>query len=119
MSQRDSEAGQRPVDGDGVATLPCPVARTLAVVGAPGAFLIVRDLLLHPSRRFQDFAAAQPGMSPNTLSARLKKLQAEGVLETRRYSDHPPRFEYVLTDKGRALGPVIRAMREWGSRFTE
>jgi DNA-binding HxlR family transcriptional regulator len=94
----------------------CPVARTLDVIGERWAILLLRDLLLNEARRFQDFAEALPGIPPNTLSARLKRLEAAGIVERRLYQQHPPRAEYVLTAKGRELGPIVAAMRKWGNR---
>ncbi len=96
--------------------MPCPVARTLDVIGERWAILMLRDLLLNEARRFVDFTEALPGIPPNTLSARLKQLEAAGVVERRLYEQHPPRAEYVLTAKGRELGPIVAAMREWGNR---
>ena len=57
-----------------------------------------------------------PGIPPNTLSDRLKMLEENGIVERAFYDQHPPRADYVLTDKGRELGPVIRAMRDWGTK---
>ncbi len=74
----------------------------------------MRDLLLNPSRRYQDLMDSLAGISPNTLSDRLRMLEENGIVERRFYEKHPPRAEYVLTEKGRALGPVIAAMRDWG-----
>ncbi len=96
--------------------LPCPVARTLDIIGERWTMLILRDLILAGPRRFQDFQRAFPAMSPNTLSARLKRLEGAGVIERRFYASHPPRAEYLLTAKGRALGPALAALRDWGSR---
>jgi DNA-binding HxlR family transcriptional regulator len=95
----------------------CPVARALDVVGEKWSLLILRDLFLHGPRRFQDFERSLTGVAPNTLSARLKTLEAEGVIANRLYAQHPPRYEYFLTDKGRALGPVLKALRAWGERY--
>lgn len=94
----------------------CPVARTLDVIGDRWAILVLRDLLLFDARRFQDFVEALPGIPPNTLSARLKRLEAAGIVERRLYEQHPPRAEYFLTAKGRELGPIVAAMRKWGNR---
>jgi len=96
--------------------LPCPIARTLDIIGERWTILLLRDLLLRGPRKFQDFQAAFPAMSPNTLSARLKTLEDKGIVERQFYADHPPRAEYRLTDKGRLLGPVLRALRDWGSK---
>jgi DNA-binding HxlR family transcriptional regulator len=96
----------------------CPVARAMDIIGERWAPLILRDLLLHKSRRFQDFQEALPGIAPNTLSERLKALEGHGIIARRQYEDHPPRFEYVLSDKGKTLGPIIKALRDWGARHT-
>lgn len=95
----------------------CPVARTLDVVGEKWTLLILRDLFLHETRRFQDFQTGLSGIAPNTLSARLKSLEARGIIGHRLYSQHPPRPEYMLTEKGRALSPILLAMRDWGTRY--
>jgi len=95
----------------------CPVARALDVVGEKWTLLILRDLFRHEARRFQDFQTALSGIAPNTLSARLKSLEADGIIHRRLYCQHPPRPEYMLTEKGRSLGPILLALRDWGTRF--
>ena len=92
----------------------CPVARTLDVIGERWTILLLRDLFLHGPRRFQDFQESLAGVAPNTLSARLKDLETQGLVARKLYSDHPPRLEYHLTEKGKSLGPVLKAIREWG-----
>jgi DNA-binding HxlR family transcriptional regulator len=94
--------------------LRCPIARSLEVVGDRWALLIVRDLFTDGPLRFQDLQRRLRGASPNTLSARLKALEAEGVVERRFYAQHPPRADYRLTAKGRSLGPVLKVLRDWG-----
>jgi len=94
--------------------LKCPIAWTLDIIGERWTILILRDLLRSGPCRFQDFQRAFPGLSPNTLSARLKTLEDHGVVARRFYEEHPPRAEYSLTEKGRALGPVLKALLEWG-----
>jgi DNA-binding HxlR family transcriptional regulator len=94
--------------------LDCPVARTLDLIGDRWTILILRDLLRYRTRRFQDLSDAFPGLTPSVLSGRLKELEEGGVIESRLYSDHPPRSEYLLTDKGRSLGSVLRALKQWG-----
>ncbi len=96
--------------------LRCPVARTLDIIGDRWTILILRDLLLEGPRRFQDFEASLTGISPNTLSARLKTLEQNDIVVRRFYEEHPPRADYVLTDKGRALGPVLKSLLEWGRK---
>jgi len=97
----------------------CPVARTLDLIGERWTILLLRDLLLHGPRRFQDFQASLPGVAPNTLSARLKAMEDSGLVSRTLYSERPPRLEYVLTAKGKSLGPVVKAMREWGSKHVD
>ncbi len=94
----------------------CPIAACLNVVGEKWTFLIVRDLLSGPLR-FSELQDRLPGISPNLLSARLRTLQLQGVVERRQYRELPPRVEYSLTPKGQALQPVLAAMMEWGAKF--
>ncbi len=98
--------------------LNCPVARTLDIIGERWAILILRDLFLQGPRKFQDFESSLAGISPNTLSARLKRLEEAGIINRRFYEEHPPRAEYLLTPKGRELGPVMKLLRAWGEKHT-
>jgi DNA-binding HxlR family transcriptional regulator len=97
----------------------CPVAQTLNLIGERWTLLLLRDLLLHGPRRFQDFQDSLSGVAPNTLSARLKEMEDNGLLFRQLYSERPPRVEYVLTDKGRSLGPIVRAMQQWGQKHLD
>jgi DNA-binding HxlR family transcriptional regulator len=90
----------------------CSIAKTLDVVGEWWTLLILRDAF-RGTRRFDDFQASL-GMARSVLTARLHKLTDAGVLDKRQYSEHPPRHEYELTQKGRALFPVITALQRWG-----
>src|SRR3989454_8726042 len=93
----------------------CPVAKSLEVVGDRWTLLLVRDLL-RGSRRFQDLQQSLAGIPPNILSGRLKLMEEYALVARRFYSEHPPRAEYALTDKGRELGVVVGALAAWGSR---
>jgi DNA-binding HxlR family transcriptional regulator len=93
----------------------CPVAKTLEVIGDRWTLLVVRDLL-RGTKRFQDLLETLPGIAPNILSARLKLMEEHGLIGRRFYSDHPPRAEYGLTDRGRELGTVVGALAAWGGR---
>jgi len=95
----------------------CPVARTLDIIGERWTILILRDLLRKGPRRFQDFQQSLSGVSPNTLSARLKTLEEHGIIVRKFYEEHPPRAEYLLTEKGLMLGPVLKALLEWGQKY--
>jgi DNA-binding HxlR family transcriptional regulator len=96
----------------------CPIARALDVVGERWTILILRELLRFGPRKFHEFQRGLPGISANTLSARLKRLEDSGIVERRFYEQHPPRAEYVLTDKGTELRPVLKALFDWGQRHT-
>jgi DNA-binding HxlR family transcriptional regulator len=96
----------------------CPVARTLDLIGERWSLLILRDLFLSGPRRFQDFQESMDGLAPNILSARLKDLEENDLVVRRLYSEHPPRLEYHLSDKGRSLGPVLKALKQWGEQHT-
>ena len=99
------------------ATIYCPVICTSEAMGARWTPLILRDLLLYGARRFQDLQDSVSGIAPTTLSNCLKALEQHGIVERRFYTQHPPRAEYVLTEKGHDLGPVVRAMRDWGEKY--
>jgi DNA-binding HxlR family transcriptional regulator len=95
----------------------CSIARTLNVIGEWWTVLILRDAFRGTSR-FDDFHASL-GIARSVLTARLRKLTEQGVLERRAYSEHPPRYEYHLTEKGRALYPVIVSMLQWGDVWAQ
>jgi DNA-binding HxlR family transcriptional regulator len=94
--------------------LPCPIACTLDLIGERWSMLILRDLITIGPRKFKDFEASFPACGPATLSARLKHLETAGLIARRFYEQHPPRAEYVLTQKGETLRPVLRELRDWG-----
>ena len=94
--------------------MPCPIARSLERVGEWWSILIIRDAL-HGFTRFDEFQKSL-NIAPNMLTRRLSALVDAGLLERRRYSERPPRYEYILTDMGRDFRPVIVAMFAWGNR---
>lgn len=94
----------------------CPVARTLDVIGDRWTLLVLRDVA-NGITKYSDLLESLKGISPNLLAQRLKRLEKEGVLERSFYSDHPPRAEYKLTQKGRDLRPVLSSMAEWGFKY--
>ncbi len=95
----------------------CPVARTLNILGERWTLLIIRDMLAFKKTRFSELLNSLPGLSPNLLSQRLKELEECGIVERQLYNEHPPRMEYRLTPKGKALGPVLQSMRNWGEQY--
>ena len=94
----------------------CSIAKPLSFLGERWTVLVLRDLFLG-RRRFDEFQSSL-GVATNVLSQRLATLTEEGIVERRRYSEHPERFEYVLTEKGRDLQPVLLALLAWGDRYT-
>ena len=98
------------------AELNCSIAQPLSFLGERWTLLVLRDLFLG-RRRFDEFQESL-GVATNVLSQRLATLVEEGIVERRRYSEHPERFEYRLTEKGRDLQPVLLALLAWGDRYT-
>jgi DNA-binding HxlR family transcriptional regulator len=94
----------------------CSVAACAEIVGQKWTALLVHDLSEGP-RRFSELEHACPGISPRTLSERLRWLEAEQVLVRRSYPESPPRVEYELTEKGEALLPIIGEMRRFGHEW--
>ena len=95
----------------------CTIAQTLDVLGDRWTLLILRDLMagLH---RYNDILESCAGMSPNVLSDRLKRLEADGLVNRNYYKELPPRVEYTLTDKGWSVRPILLALLEWGRKHT-
>lgn len=94
----------------------CSIARPLSFLGERWTVLVLRDLTLG-RRRFDEIQESL-GIATNVLSQRLATLVEEGIAERRRYSEHPERFEYRLTQKGLDLEPVLLALLAWGDRYT-
>jgi DNA-binding HxlR family transcriptional regulator len=94
--------------------MPCPIARSLERVGEWWSMLIMRDAL-HGYTRFDQFQQSL-GIAPNMLTRRLTALVDAGLLARRRYSEHPPRDEYLPTARGRDFRPVLIALLAWGNR---
>ena len=94
---------------------PCPIARSLNFAGDAWSLLILRDA--HAGlTRFEQFRKSQ-GIAPTMLTRRLAMLTDEGLLEKRRYSEHPPREEYLLTEAGRDFLPVLFMIGAWGRQY--
>ena len=94
----------------------CPVCRTAEIVCGKWTLLVIRDLAEGRSR-FCELERSLHGISPRTLSLRLRALEEEGVVERQTFPEVPPRVEYALTDKGRALVPLIEDMRVYGLQW--
>ncbi|TML06027.1 MAG: helix-turn-helix transcriptional regulator [Actinobacteria bacterium] len=94
----------------------CAVAACAAIIGAKWTALLVHDLSEGP-RRFSELEHSCAGISPRTLSERLRALEDEGLVERHSYAESPPRVEYELTEKGEALLPIITEMRHFGHAY--
>ncbi len=94
----------------------CPVCRTAEVISGKWTLLIIRDLA-DSSLRFCELERSLSGISPRTLSLRLRALEENRIVERRTYPEVPPRVEYALTEKGKALVPLIEDMRAYGRRW--
>src|ERR1700743_228667 len=94
--------------------LPCPIARGLEHVGEWWSMLIMRDAL-NGLTRFDEFQRSL-GIAPNMLTRRLKALVSAGLLEKRRYSEKPLRYDYIVTERGRDLRPVLWTLAAWGNK---
>jgi DNA-binding HxlR family transcriptional regulator len=92
----------------------CSITDALSIVGDRYALLVARELR-YGRTRFQDIAA-NTGAPRDVLTARLRKLEQAGVIERRMYCEHPPRYEYLLTQAGSELQPILLALKEWGDR---
>ena len=94
----------------------CPVCNTAEIISGKWTLLLIRDLADGRSR-FCELERSLEGISPRTLSLRLRALEAEGIIERRTYPEVPPRVEYRLTPKGEALVPLIEQMRRYGRQW--
>lgn len=93
----------------------CSIADALSILGERWTFLAIRELV-YGSHRFEQIVG-YTGVSRDILTDRLRKLEEHGVIERRRYSEHPPRFEYHLTPAGQELVPVLMSLAKWGSKW--
>jgi DNA-binding HxlR family transcriptional regulator len=94
----------------------CPVCRTAEIVSGKWTLLVIRDLA-GGSQRFCELERSLEGISPRTLSLRLRALEEQGIVERHTYPEVPPRVEYALTEKGEALVPLIEDMRSYGRHW--
>ncbi|GGI10043.1 winged helix-turn-helix transcriptional regulator [Gottfriedia solisilvae] len=92
----------------------CPIAKTLDVIGTKWTFLIIRDLLIDGKLRFSDLMRSVEGISPKTLSLRLRELEEKGIVTRKVYPEVPPRVEYTLTEKGKSLKGIFVELKRFG-----
>ncbi len=94
----------------------CPIAAVLDLLGDRWTLLVLRDALLFGKSRFQEFQESPEGISSNTLTERLERLERHGILAREVYQERPVRHRYVVTPKGRELIPLLREAVRWGMR---
>jgi len=92
----------------------CPIAKTLDVIGTKWTFLIIRNLLIEGTMRFSELLKSMDGISPKTLSLRLKELEDHGILERKVFPEVPPRVEYTITEKGKRLESIFIELKRFG-----
>ena len=96
---------------------PCPITNTLDILGDRWTLIVVRDMLFLGKERYGDFLTSEEGITTSVLAERLQRLEREGIVVKEPYQEHPVRHAYRLTDKGRALEPVLQAMVAWGLTY--
>ena len=94
----------------------CPIARTAEIISGKWTLLIIRDLA-SGVKRFNQLERSLHGISPKTLSERLRSLEEEGIILRQTFAEVPPRVEYSLTERGRDLVDVVESMRSFGKRW--
>jgi DNA-binding HxlR family transcriptional regulator len=96
----------------------CPITNLLDIAGDKWTLLVIRDLLLG-KKRFAEFAESDEKIPTNILANRLKRMEKLDLLKKNPYQNNPVRFEYTLTEKGKALKPIIREMARWGLQYVD
>ncbi|MBD2465839.1 helix-turn-helix transcriptional regulator [Oscillatoria sp. FACHB-1407] len=92
----------------------CPVACSLDLIGDRWTLLVIRDMMFFEKQRFEEFLASPEGISTNILASRLKSLEEMDLVEKQQYGNHSRRMNYQLTERGKSLRPVLKAMIAWG-----
>lgn len=93
----------------------CPVEKAIKIIGGKWTILILRDLFTG-TKRFGELRKSLIGVSPKTLSGRLRYLEKEGIVARKIFPEVPPKVEYALTKRGKSLGAIIESMRIWGEK---
>ncbi|MGO4184087.1 winged helix-turn-helix transcriptional regulator [Paenibacillus sp. TAF43_2] len=94
--------------------VPCVIGKVLDIIGTKWTFLIIRDLLVEETMRFSELLKSLEGISPKTLSLRLKELEDQGIVSRTIYAEVPPRVEYTITEKGKRLEPIFIELKRFG-----
>lgn len=92
----------------------CSITKALEVLDGKWTFLIIKNLI-EGTKRFGELRKSLYGVSPKTLTVRLKELEERNIIKRTAYATIPPKVEYSLTEKGKSLKPIIKAMKQWGA----
>lgn len=92
----------------------CPITCSLDLFGDRWTLLVIRDMIFFKKQRFEEFLKSPEGISTNILASRLKSLEEMGLVEKQPYGNHSRRMNYQLTEQGKSLRPVLKAMIAWG-----
>lgn len=95
--------------------MPCPLASSLDIIGDKWSLLVIRDLFFG-KKTFGEFQKSPEHIPSNILAERLKRLEASGIIDKTAYQQRPVRYAYILTEKGKDLGTVMKAMVDWGNK---
>ncbi|MGE0408434.1 MAG: winged helix-turn-helix transcriptional regulator [Amphiplicatus sp.] len=95
---------------------PCPIATSMAMLGDRWTLVLVRDMA-NGKKRFAEFLASPERITTSMLTDRLEQMERAGLITRRAYQKHPPRYDYALTPKGRALLPVLQALCRWANKY--
>ncbi|SEF83098.1 transcriptional regulator, HxlR family [Paenibacillus sp. UNC499MF] len=101
----------------GAPGMKCPIEAALRIIGSKWTFLIIRDLLIDGTVRFGELLKSLEGISPKTLSVRLRELEESGIVVRTVYPEVPPRVEYTLTAKGKQLESIFIELKVWGLKL--
>jgi DNA-binding HxlR family transcriptional regulator len=97
----------------------CPIACTLDLIGDRWTLLVIRDMMFFGKQRFEEFLESPEGISTNILASRLKSLEELGLVSKQPYSNHSRRMNYLLTEKGQSLKPVLKIVAAWGLKHVD
>ena len=116
MSKKQSLIAEKVTENSSCKRSICPLACTLDQLGDKWTLLVIRDLFME-KKLYSEFQASPEKIPSNILAERLKRLQKDKIIHKKQYQQHPPRYQYELTQKGRDLWPVLKSISQWGNQY--
>ncbi|MEW5840071.1 MAG: helix-turn-helix domain-containing protein [Thermoproteota archaeon] len=117
-TRMDDQAGRKKGGGEAFDQIKrCPVYNTFRIIGKKFTILIIRDMMYNDKSRFNEFLETVEEINPKTLSARLREMEKDGLIRRKIHHERPVRVEYALTEKGKALRPILEQMSEFSFRY--